>query len=1753
MSGKNAALEPGFEQREVTNEEEIPTRTNPQDDLIVLRSNWKFCSIIQFCRIFREILGLKRFSADLLESALLNPDAYRVFLGELLYKLLRRDLTQQFNEKHLELWGDLLLKRLARRWKSYFAQRPLENGDFFSVDTGTRIEIIHALCEWRVEECAEIQDYIRQAAEGVELSADLLRNAPIGQDSRGGKYFFFSTTEDCRLYREEPLNKGKGGRSDYDEASWETVCVSIEDISEFIGQLTSSRGKAEKQLAETLSANILPRLIESTGARRRAEEKAAAIEAAPRKRSSRQQVLAIKQEEEIRRKAQEVEDRQRAQKEQETKRRENRYIRGRDEEARRSLLAAELCEKAMGVNDGPSRDERMARRGHASGALEDNLIRGMDGLGSSGRGSPPLLLDTRRASAGGSQGYPMRGMALPQNDNLMRFEDLDDFLGPANAQRDQEELDILFDLGGLEPTSPTQLQRQSQRTRPQGRARATMSPEILASRGKREAEGPAGGHGLLHPKRQRTESRRVPRSQLGAILERLGDGHEGVQTTGGHPVGRGGQQRQGKVTDKGRGKERAPTPEEERSNTPNFLQVKLRSNRRTKLSTKLKDSIIAEDLDGSDEDEYVPERERSKKSRGQAAPRGSTRTPDRQLLGSSRVDMKQETYEQLQREHAKAFEQFQAAREQMRRNMEVLSMQYKAASTPQEKMRYHQMGLAMKEKLKGVYDNVQRVERQLKMMQMHSGTSQDMLQRHPHMQAQMSGGMQSTMMARPQGESQQVHKDARTPISPHMDARSQVLKQLLHNLPPHEMQRFQMMPSDDKRKFVQQLLGKYEAEQRARYAVKMQQAGVMMQPGGPVGGLMGGQVPMQGHPQPLHMAVPQQVSSHAVPTGGPSPLGGPVVVLPSVPVQQQQQQPSLQQQQQQHSQQQYLLQQQQQLQRAQQEELRQLLMANPQRLQYYQSLTQAEKVRYGQMMLQQHMQKRQQEQQPQQQQQQQQQMLLLKKQQMQQQHYLQEVQAQSNLMGQGSGGPSRSPQQSPGFPGMSNPMAGHSPRLGPGSTSPVIGNTLAGFPSQGTRSPILQAQLARSSAPPLQAPISPMMHAQMLMAARSGPGVAIPTTHSGLQMTGSGSGLLPAHPGSGNFASRTPGNASPAPGTSTPRGGSATMTGNAVPLGAQLPPSTAADAPRCVPLGTVPTVLPSQLSAEALRGRSLTPNPQGPPRPLSPPAAHQTLTSQHDDVATLLAPLPSEHPPQALTPPPARGRSGGPRVQSAAKTSSGSRTPPPSQLSPTPLSSHQPTVWDTQWQGGGARPGTPGEHTSPLPGEHLTLRIGSDAARGSTPPSPLHAQLSPRVAGPPITTGVAGLGASPSDLLGRSTPPPGAAAVTTGVTRVTRPPLSPMHDFSLGASGSGALAPMSPLSGTASIVERAVLRTSGGSDPSLGLRTSFSDTSQNAAQQAPNVRIETSLSAGVISLVSGSGMGPADSALSEAAGTSGEPQASAALASGDMPPTSTAEAGPGAPAGGLSVSLQSVTAPGSSGMEVPAPSTGKDTAFVFGRTAGLQGDTANQPAPATSQRSSLVQIGASSIQEHPGRRVSELEPSFVSPTRVTSLELRNYGPDDAGDLADMADMFLAESDKEGEDGPPTSAPEFSGPPPTGLAAAPPSVAAPTGLAVPDAQKTAEAGGSEGAASGGKPSQAPVPDGHEAAAVSQSLSGPAPQGSQNGRTEEDPSAPKHPERLVGQQGGALVDEAVVGVVEEQLPADQKSGESNPATPQNGSVA
>ncbi len=146
-------------------------------------------------------------------------------------------------------------------------------------------------------------------SESSEQAEGSLRQDPLGEDSRGGQYFYFAQGfEDCRLYRQQlPIKpKTKSHKKvkpallaeataaiELGEAGWETVATTLEEIEELSDRFSTSRNRSEKSISSRLASDILPRLRETVAARRRAEERAAAIEAMPRKRSSRIQVSSI--------------------------------------------------------------------------------------------------------------------------------------------------------------------------------------------------------------------------------------------------------------------------------------------------------------------------------------------------------------------------------------------------------------------------------------------------------------------------------------------------------------------------------------------------------------------------------------------------------------------------------------------------------------------------------------------------------------------------------------------------------------------------------------------------------------------------------------------------------------------------------------------------------------------------------------------------------------------------------------------------------------------------------------------------------------------------------------------------------------------------------------------------------------------------------------------------------------------------------------------------------------------------------------------------------------------------------------------------------------------------------------------------------------------------------------------------------------------------------------------------------------------
>ncbi|XP_066276513.1 chromatin remodeling regulator CECR2-like isoform X2 [Branchiostoma lanceolatum] len=227
-----------------------------------IRSWWEVPAIAHFCSLFRAAFNLSDFEIEELEEALLADDGTcdgetHVFLADLIARLLRgcygrRDIGLD----NFELW---LVDIMKHRWEMEEGRpNPLQNKEFQDLSLRKKVEIIHALCDYRLD-AEDVQDLLKrqqckksgtlslgseasissarksdapvfrtwerrkqkgsasdenlcrrwtylQARLGdmprLGLEADSLRLEALGTDNNGASYWYFYGT---RLYKEDPV------------------------------------------------------------------------------------------------------------------------------------------------------------------------------------------------------------------------------------------------------------------------------------------------------------------------------------------------------------------------------------------------------------------------------------------------------------------------------------------------------------------------------------------------------------------------------------------------------------------------------------------------------------------------------------------------------------------------------------------------------------------------------------------------------------------------------------------------------------------------------------------------------------------------------------------------------------------------------------------------------------------------------------------------------------------------------------------------------------------------------------------------------------------------------------------------------------------------------------------------------------------------------------------------------------------------------------------------------------------------------------------------------------------------------------------------------------------------------------------------------------------------------------------------------------------------------------------------------------
>uniref|UniRef100_A0A3B4XJT8 Cat eye syndrome critical region protein 2 homolog n=1 Tax=Seriola lalandi dorsalis TaxID=1841481 RepID=A0A3B4XJT8_SERLL len=233
-----------------------------------IQSWWEAPAIAHFCSLFRTAFNLPDFEIEELEKALSEQDLD--FLGDLIACLLqgcyqRTDITPQAFSSYLD---DII----SYRWELEEGKpNPLREGPFENLPPRTQVELLHRLCDYRLD-AADVFDLLKG------LDADSLRVEPLGQDGNGALYWYFYGT---RMYKEEPVKRKKKKRGrppkkrklddphicfssllplGHKRGTWSLVCDSEEQWVRLAESIKDKTSPQDRHLYRVISQNFLPEI-----------------------------------------------------------------------------------------------------------------------------------------------------------------------------------------------------------------------------------------------------------------------------------------------------------------------------------------------------------------------------------------------------------------------------------------------------------------------------------------------------------------------------------------------------------------------------------------------------------------------------------------------------------------------------------------------------------------------------------------------------------------------------------------------------------------------------------------------------------------------------------------------------------------------------------------------------------------------------------------------------------------------------------------------------------------------------------------------------------------------------------------------------------------------------------------------------------------------------------------------------------------------------------------------------------------------------------------------------------------------------------------------------------------------------------------------------------------------------------------------------------------------------------------------------
>uniref|UniRef100_A0A1B6CT19 Cat eye syndrome critical region protein 2 n=1 Tax=Clastoptera arizonana TaxID=38151 RepID=A0A1B6CT19_9HEMI len=268
-----------------------------------IQSWWEVPSIAHFCSLFRVAFNLLDFDIEELEEALLT-DGTEDSGSSLLQELIVRLLCGCLGNNGISTFNyQMFLRRLFRqKCREYGRNNPFNTDiDFQFLPLRTKVEILHALCDFRLD-AEDVIDVLKN------LDSDSLRVHPLGYDENHSAYWYFYGT---RLYREDyPKSKKKktlqerekkpirnilkdsSGESESEMGcgEWQVVCYTESDWERLSIKMEDSSCKVERALHTVLAEDFLPEIPRLFEEKEKLQRKRF-LELQPRRQSSRLEKL----------------------------------------------------------------------------------------------------------------------------------------------------------------------------------------------------------------------------------------------------------------------------------------------------------------------------------------------------------------------------------------------------------------------------------------------------------------------------------------------------------------------------------------------------------------------------------------------------------------------------------------------------------------------------------------------------------------------------------------------------------------------------------------------------------------------------------------------------------------------------------------------------------------------------------------------------------------------------------------------------------------------------------------------------------------------------------------------------------------------------------------------------------------------------------------------------------------------------------------------------------------------------------------------------------------------------------------------------------------------------------------------------------------------------------------------------------------------------------------------------------------------